>query len=318
MHGRRYIPKRGNRDEAEKPFWISFADLMTALMVLFLVSLTGALVQAQKDTERATQAEKQAREAEALAQKSKRELESEKQKLAAALAELERRERERDTRRERRDAEISACHAELESLIAAFNDNSSGDVRLDKSRNVIDFGSRAQFGFNSNELTYDQAKTLRNFTLQFLSVLKTDRNICRSWLKRVIVEGFTDKTGTYLPNLNLSLNRSQRVMCVLLGGDYTTPTRLVSKITTTQDPFGVTTTSVRRAQLPSMDPIPAEDQTLIKQLFLVGGYSSNSLKATDDESRRIELRIEFYQVDEDRTAATPVTNPSGHCGIGGR
>jgi len=287
-------------------------------MVLFLVSLTGALVQAQKDTERATQAEKQAREAEALAQKSKRELEAEKQKLAAALAELERRERERDTRRERRDAEISACHAELEGLITAFNDNSSGDVRLDKSRNIIDFGSRAQFGFNSNELTYDQAKTLRNFTLQFLSVLKTDGNICRSWLKRVIVEGFTDKKGTYLPNLNLSLNRSQRVMCVLLAGEYTTPTRLLSKTITTQDPFGFTTTSVRRAQLPSMDPIPAEYQSLITQLFLVGGYSSNSLKATDDESRRIELRIEFYQVDEDRTAATPVTNPSGHCGIGGR
>ena len=29
--------RRAPRDEAEKPFWISFADLMTALMVLFLV-----------------------------------------------------------------------------------------------------------------------------------------------------------------------------------------------------------------------------------------------------------------------------------------
>lgn len=318
MHGRRPILKRGNRDEAEKPFWISFADLMTALMVLFLVSLTGSLVQAQKETKRATQAEKQAKEAEALAKKSQKELEAEKQKLAVALAELERRERERDTRRERRNADISACHAELEGLIAAFNDSSSGDVRLDKARNVIDFGSRAQFGFNSNELTYDQGKTLRNFTLQFLSVLKTDRDICRTWLKRVVVEGFTDKKGTYLPNLNLSLNRSQRVMCVLLAGEYATQTRLISTTTTTQDPFGFKTTSVRRAPLPSLAPIPGEDQILIKQLFLVGGYSSNSLKATDEESRRIELRIEFYQVDEDRTAATPVTNVSGGCGIGSR
>jgi len=36
--------RRGGRDEAEKPFWISFSDLMTALMVLFLVSMAVALM----------------------------------------------------------------------------------------------------------------------------------------------------------------------------------------------------------------------------------------------------------------------------------
>ena len=53
MLGRQLVLKRGSREEAEKPFWISFADLMTALMVLFLVStlaLQGALA-AQKAAE---------------------------------------------------------------------------------------------------------------------------------------------------------------------------------------------------------------------------------------------------------------------------
>jgi flagellar motor protein MotB len=36
------IPRRG-RDEGEKPFWISYADLMTALMMLFLVVMAVAL-----------------------------------------------------------------------------------------------------------------------------------------------------------------------------------------------------------------------------------------------------------------------------------
>jgi flagellar motor protein MotB len=35
---------RRGRDEGEKPFWISFSDLMTALMVLFLVSMAVALM----------------------------------------------------------------------------------------------------------------------------------------------------------------------------------------------------------------------------------------------------------------------------------
>src|SRR5687767_10751302 len=36
------------RDEAEKPFWISYADLMTALMVLFLVVMSVALLAVTK------------------------------------------------------------------------------------------------------------------------------------------------------------------------------------------------------------------------------------------------------------------------------
>jgi hypothetical protein len=34
-----------------------------------------------------------------------------------------------------------------------------------------------------------------------------------------------------------------------------------------------------------------EDEQLVRSLFLVGGYSSNSQKSSRDESRRIELRI---------------------------
>ena len=43
MIGLKLPSRKRARDEAEKPFWISFADLMTALMVLFLVSVTVAL-----------------------------------------------------------------------------------------------------------------------------------------------------------------------------------------------------------------------------------------------------------------------------------
>lgn len=44
MIGRRSPTQRRGKDEAEKPFWISYADLMTALMVLFLVVMAVAVV----------------------------------------------------------------------------------------------------------------------------------------------------------------------------------------------------------------------------------------------------------------------------------
>ena len=44
MFGIRAGRPRTSGDEAEKPFWISFSDLMTALMVLFLAAMAVALM----------------------------------------------------------------------------------------------------------------------------------------------------------------------------------------------------------------------------------------------------------------------------------
>jgi len=44
---------------------------------------------------------------------------------------------------------------------------------------------------------------------------------------------------------------------------------------------------------------------------LVGGSSSNSLKSSREESRRIELRVEFYDLKEPREKATPDIPLSG-------
>lgn len=44
MFGIKTPKRKSGKDEAEKPFWISFSDLMTALMVLFLVAMAVALM----------------------------------------------------------------------------------------------------------------------------------------------------------------------------------------------------------------------------------------------------------------------------------
>ena len=40
--------RRRGKDDGEKPFWISFSDLMSALMVLFLVAMSVALLAVTK------------------------------------------------------------------------------------------------------------------------------------------------------------------------------------------------------------------------------------------------------------------------------
>ena len=209
------LPKR---DEAEKPFWISFSDLMTALMVLFLVAMAVALLAVTKGVSDIKAAE-------------------------------------------------GARAASVDSCIAGIREESAQFPQVTVSDHTIDFGSLANFQFASNQLTPTQEDFLRGYVPKVLTITRTSQ--CQKWLKRIVVDGFASDEGPYMVNLNLSIQRSERVLCTLL------------------DP------SAKNA--PS-----ADDRSLIQKLFLVGGSSSNSLKKSREESRRIELRVEFYDLKEPR------------------
>jgi hypothetical protein len=140
---------------------------------------------------------------------------------------------------------------------------------------TIDFGDQARFDTDSNRLTREQMRYLRAFTPEILRIARDPAG--RKWLKRVIVEGYADQRGTYLHNLNLSMERSERVLCALLAKPD-----------------------------PGEKPLGKEDRMLIQELYLVGGSSFNSLKKTLEESRRIELKLEFLEVGEPRPESHPV------------
>jgi len=224
MLGRHVGVQRRGKDEAEKPFWISFADLMSALMVLFLVVMSAALLSVTKTIT------------------------------------------EREIQENQRVDDINAIIKRFEDAASRFD-----GIRVDGvgERRVINFGKRAQFAFNSASLNDDQQKLLREFVPEILT--RANDELGKKILKRIVVEGFSDKTGKYLFNLNLSLQRSQRVLCAMFG-----------------------------KPLPGERPLTEDEQAQIRALFLVGGYSFNDARDTDEESRRVEMRLEFLGVGESR------------------
>ncbi|HEX5363761.1 MAG TPA: flagellar motor protein MotB [Gallionella sp.] len=223
-----------NKDEGEKPFWISFADLMTALMVMFLLVMSVALLAVTNEV--------------------------------SAV----------DQKKAQREQEIDKILEKIEKAAEQYP-----GISIDKNRNVIDFGDRARFDTGSSRLSSEQAQYLSQFVSEVLSISRDQ--LGQKWIKRIVAEGFADQRGDYLLNLNLSLQRSQRVLCVLL------------------------------APSPAQEHFlnPAE-QEQVRDLFLVGGYSFNSAKASLEESRRIELRLEFYQLDEIHPALNDI--PRGNFG----
>ena len=227
------IGRKKSDNDAESPFWISFADQMTALMVLFLIALTVALYAV---TEKVSEAEQQ--------------------KAA-------------------RQQEITAFLQRLRQLTET-------QTGITLRGTAIDFGDRARFEHNSHRINEAQSRLLSSFAPQVLTLARDP--LGQRWLKRISVVGFADASGNYLHNLNLSLQRSERVLCVLL------------------------------VPPPSIEPLSESDRRQVRELFIVSGASFNSQKNSPEESRRIELRLEFFELDE---ARQPPALPDGlvdnHC-----
>ncbi len=231
----RFIRAPGrSRDGAERPFWISYADLMTALMVLFLVVMSVALLAVTKT--------------------------------------ITQQEREKIEHQRAIDAFLDRIEKKTEKF--------SG-IRVDRDRRVIDFQERARFDTNVYRLSPEQAALLRQFVPELLDVASSD--LGKRILKRVVVEGFADQSGSYLYNLNLSLQRSQAVLCALFA-----------------------------QPMPTENPLSTDQLIQIRDLFVVGGYSFNDSRRTAAESRRVELRLELYAVGEGRQS--PPAIPAGDFG----
>jgi len=235
--GLRQPARQKSREEAEKPFWISFSDLMTALMVLFLVAMTVALLAITHEIS-----------------------ESERQKVA------------RDT--------------DIEQLLRRLHEAAKDFPGVAVRGPTIDFGERARFDTDSHRLNEEQARLLRQFVPKVLQLARDP--LGQRWLKRVSVEGYADARGSYLHNLNLSLQRSERVLCVLLAPGS------------------------------APDALAAEDRRLVREIFLVSGASFNALKASPEASRRIELKLEFLERGEVRATRPPAGEEESRCPLDAR
>lgn len=246
-------PVDGVSDEAEKPFWISYADLMTALMVLFLVVMVVSLLSFASA----------AGESEILAQKYRR---------------LQARESARTERIVEHRRRIETFYDRLEQRTRGLG------ITIDRRANLVRLGSYAWFATGSDVLPAAGESVLRQVASAILSL--ADSQLGRQVYKQAVVEGYADRRGSFLFNLNLSSNRSQRVLCALLAD---------------KGPHELPDTAKRR----------------VLELFVVGGYSFQRAKRSLAASRRVELRLEFLSAGERRPRRPPPSAAFGSCPLDG-
>ena len=214
----RIVLKRGSKHDGESPFWISFSDLMSALMVLFLVVMAVTLVAVTQSIDAATRGEI-----------------------------------------ERTDAINKVM-----SMIAG--DPLSKGVGIDQQNHRIDLGKEVRFESGSYTITATAGEFLRTYVPVLLRAQASDEG--QRWMRSIVIEGFTDQDGDYLYNLQLSLNRSRSVVCSLFQGT------------------------------PGSTSLTSEQLRKVQELFLVGGYSFNSIKTDKAESRRVEFKNDCWGLGE--------------------
>lgn len=237
----RYLPKQKSKDEGERPFWISFSDLMTALMALFLVVMSVTLLAVTKKVDQEEQ------------------------------------------RKINREQEISELMKQIK-----LDSEKWTQVKVDENTYRIDLGEVVRFERGQAAISLEGQRFLREYVPTLLKVY--DTSLGKQWIRRIVVEGFTDQDGTYLYNLWLSLERSRQVVCALYASpqpDIPLPLSSNSE-----------TTSLVNSNNLSEQGLTEKEKIAIRELFLVGGFSFNSSKASKEESRRVELKLEFWQLDE--------------------
>lgn len=177
---RRYTKRNKNGEKLN--FWLSYSDMMAALLLVFILILSCTLLET-----RATYEAKQA------------ELEEKEQIILNQQSQI--------------DTIVGVRGDLIDALSKEFSGNDLS-VKVDAQSGAITFDSTLLFGYNDDKLQ-DSGKTfLAGFLPKYFSVLLGKD--FSPYVAEIIIEGHTDTDGGYMYNLQLSQNRAFAVVSYCL------------------------------------------------------------------------------------------------------
>ena len=271
------VNRRKMRDTSSHNVWRSYSDMMSGLLLLFVLIMAVCLMQAQKNyTEKLAEQAKQLQTQSALdasqtqideqasqlaSQQSTLDeqaaaLEQLQSTLAAQAAELENKEKDllasqqklddqnslllqQEAELEKRDQALAASQQKLDEqttlmsqqqekidqiigvkadLIASLNDEFKANqinVQIDYQTGAIVLDSSVLFDYNESVLTDAGYGILAQILPVYCRVLLSTEY--ESYLAEVIIDGYTDTTGDYISNLDLSQRRAFAVAEYLMN-----------------------------------------------------------------------------------------------------
>ena len=190
--------RHGSNDE-ETSYWLSYSDMMAALLLIFVLIISFTMLQAKKQYE---SKEQELVSQQMLIEEQQRKMEDQQKKMEEQQEQLDR---------------IIGIRSEL---IAALRDEFEGSdlkVSVDPQTGAITFDSSVLFDSNKYDIKETGVEFLNSFLPRYFSVLLKDQ--FREYISEIIIEGHTDTRASYMYNLELSQQRALSVAKYCLDQD---------------------------------------------------------------------------------------------------
>lgn len=192
--------RKKSQDE-EMTYWLSYSDMMAAVLLVFVLIISFTMLQAKKQYE----------------DRSK-ELEEQKILIEQQQEVMKQQQDEMEKQQQQLDKIIGVKSELIAALKEEFEGTDLG-VDVDPQTGAIRFDASILFDFAKADLKPSGTDFLEQFLPKYINVLLKDEY--RTYISEIIIEGHTDTEGTYMNNLKLSQNRALSVATFCLDESNT-------------------------------------------------------------------------------------------------
>lgn len=208
----RHIRKSQNE---EASYWLSYSDMMAALLLVFVLIISFTMLQAKKQYEDRT---KELEAQEELVKEQQDIMEQQQAIMNQQKATMNQQQETMNQQQEQLDRIIGVKSNLIEDLKKAF-EGTDLKVSVDPQTGAITFDSSILFDVNMYDLKISGEEFLEAFLPRYLNVILQDEY--KPYISEIIIEGHTDTNGTYMNNLKLSQERALSVAAFCLKDDTT-------------------------------------------------------------------------------------------------